>query len=46
MINTATNTSKIETPTLLDVLDAWGRENEKRMQRKHSPRRDQRNKYN
>ena len=34
------------TPTLLEVLDEWGRENEKRMQRKRSTRRDQRNKYN
>ena len=38
-------TSK-ETPTLLDVLDAWGQANEKRMKGKHYTRRDQRNKYN
>ena len=35
-------TSK-ETPTLLDVLDAWGRENEKRMKRQQHARRNQRN---
>jgi len=38
-------TSK-ETPTLLDVLDAWGRQNEKRMKGKYSTRREQRNKHN
>ena len=30
------------TPTLLEVLDAWGQENEKRMRRQHA-RRNQRN---
>ena len=34
------------TPTLLEVLDAWGEQNEKRLKGKHSTRRDQRNKYN
>lgn len=31
------------TPTLLEVLDEWGRLNEKRMKGKHSTRRDKRN---
>ena len=31
------------TPTLLDVLDAWGRENEKRMKRQQHARRNQQN---
>ena len=35
-----------EVPTLLEVLDEWGRANEKRMKSKHSTRHDQRNKYN
>ena len=34
------------TPTLLEVLDKWGRQNEKRMKGKHLTRRNQRNKYN
>ncbi len=41
-----TKQNKRETPTLLDVLDAWGRENEKRMKRQQHARRNQRNKYN
>lgn len=42
-MNTKQTKRESPTPTLLDVLDAWGRENEKRMQRKHSTRRDKRN---
>ena len=45
-MNTKQTSKESTTPTLLDVLDAWGRENEKRMKGKHSTRRDQRNKHN
>ena len=45
-MNTKQNKRETQTPTLLEVLDEWGRENEKRMKAKHSTRHDQRNKYN
>lgn len=45
-MNKKQTSKETPTPTLLDVLDRWGRENEKRMKSKHSTRRDHRNKYN
>lgn len=45
-MNTKQTKRETPTPTLLEVLDAWGRENEKRMKGKHLTRRNQRNKYN
>ena len=44
-MNTKQNKRETQTPTILEVLDEWGRENEKRMKRQHA-RREQRNKYN
>lgn len=42
-MNTKQNKRETPTPTILEVLDEWGRENEKRMQCKRSTRRNQRN---
>lgn len=45
-MNKKQTSKETTTPTLLEVLDEWGRQNEKRMKGKHSTRREQRNKYN
>ena len=44
-MNTKQTKRETPTPTLLEILDEWGRANEKRMKRQHA-RREQRNKYN
>lgn len=45
-MNTKQTKRERPTPTLLEVLDEWGRANEKRMRRQQHARREQRNKYN
>lgn len=42
-MNTKQNKRETQTPTLLEVLDEWGRANEKRMRRQQHARREHRN---
>ena len=44
-MNKKQTSKETPTPTLLEVLDEWGQENEKRMRRQQHARRNQRNKY-
>lgn len=45
-MNKKQTSKETPTPTLLEVLDEWGRANEKRMRRQQHARIEQRNKYN